>query len=156
MITIEYQLPKETIARYRLSLAREGTDPYGETTICSQPETAAPFLHRVLESYDREVVGSLFLSHNQRAIGHTLAYIGTLTQAPAEPRGLLLPALLANASSVILFHNHPSGDPTPSTDDINLTQRVAAAGNILGVKVLDHIILGEEPTYTSLWKTNPW
>jgi DNA repair protein RadC len=94
-------------------------------------------------------VGSLFFNHHHQAIGHTLAYMGTLNQALVEPRGLLVPALLANAASILMFHNHPSGDPTPSTDDICLTERVAEAGEILGVPVLDHIILGEPPRYYS-------
>jgi len=146
----------ETIARYRLQLVREAAVPYDHSIVCDQPERAARFLHRVLDGYDREVLGALYLTSSHRAIGHTLAYIGTLTYAPAEPRGLLVPGLLANASAALLFHTHPGGDPTPSTDDISLTRRVAEAGKILGVTILDHIILGEPPTYTSLLREHPW
>ncbi len=147
---------QQTIARYRLSLAREVCVPYDEPIYCDQPQKAAGFLHRILATYDREVLGALLVGANHRAIGHTLAYIGTLTQAPAEPRGLLVPALLANAAAVILFHNHPSGDPKPSADDIALTSKVAAAGDILGIQVLDHLVLGDPPSYVSLWQKYPW
>jgi DNA repair protein RadC len=143
------------MARYRLSLVREATVPYDNPVNCNEPDRAATFIHHILEDYDREVVGSLFLSHGHRAIGHTLAYIGTLTSAPAEPRGLLVPALLANAASIIMFHNHPGGETIPSRDDCSLTKKVVAAGDILGVNVLDHIIIGEPPHYTSLRQLNP-
>ncbi len=146
----------QTIARYRLGLVHEGEVPYGTSTRCDQPETAAPFLHRILATYDREVVGALYLNQRHDAIGHTIAYIGTLTQALVEPRGILVPALLTNAAGVIVFHNHPSGDPTPSSDDLSLTQRLVDAGNIVGISVLDHIVLGEAPRYTSIRQLRPW
>jgi DNA repair protein RadC len=145
----------QTITRYRVGLVRESAVPYDEPINCGDPDRAARFIHRVLESYDREVVGALFLSHSHRATGHTLAYIGTLTSASAEPRGLLVPALLANAASIIMFHNHPSGETIPSRDDNALTKKVIAAGDILGVKVLDHIIIGEPPHYASLRQLSP-
>lgn len=152
MTTIDY----ETIARYRLSLAREATPLYDQPVVCDHPESAARFLHHILEDYDREVVDSLFLNTSHRAIGHTLAYTGTLRQAYAEPRGLLVPPLLANAAATIMFHNHPSGNVQPSPDDRALTARIAEAGEILGVPVLDHIILGEPPQYYSFKEAGTW
>lgn len=145
-----------TIARYRLGLIREATVPFDTTKAYDRPERIAPFLHGLLETYEREVMGALFLTANLRAVGHTLPYQGTLTHAAVEPRGLLIPALMTNAAGVVLFHNHPSGDPTPSSDDIAVTKRVVAAGKLLGVSVLDHLILGEAPRYTSLWQLDPW
>jgi len=150
------QAAMQTIARYRLGLVHEGEVPYGTSARCDRPESAAPFLHRILATYDREVVGGLYLNHRHDAIGHTIAYIGTLTQALVEPRGLLVPALLANATGVIVFHNHPSGAPTPSSDDIALTRRLVSAGEIVGISVLDHIVLGEAPHYASIRQVRPW
>lgn len=146
----------QLIARYRLGLVHEGCVPYDTTTKCDRPETAAPFLHRLLRTYDREVVGGLYLNSQNDAIGHSIAYIGTLTQALVEPRGILVPALLANAAGVIVFHNHPSGDPTPSSDDLALTNRLIEAGNIVGISVLDHIVLGDAPRYTSIRHLHQW
>jgi DNA repair protein RadC len=146
----------ETVARYRLNLVREAIEPYDEPILCNEPDSAARFIHHILDGYDREVVGALFLNTTHRTIGHTLAYVGTLTAAPVEPRGLFVPALLANSASIILFHCHPCGDPAPSDDDFRLTARLVAAGSILGVKVLDHIIIGEPPRYESLYRLRPW
>ena len=75
---------------------------------------------------------------------------GTLTRAAAEPRGILTAALLANAAGILLFHNHPSGDPSPSAEDLAFTRRMAEAGEVVGIRVVDHIIVGEAPAFVSL------
>jgi DNA repair protein RadC len=146
----------ETIARYRVALVREESTPYETPEHCGDPEAAARFLHRILSSWDREVMGALFLDTRNRAIGHQLAYIGTLTRAAVEPRGILTAALLANAAGVLLFHNHPSGDPSPSAEDLAFTRRMADAGEIVGVRVLDHLIIGEPPAFVSLKRRGGW
>lgn len=74
---------------------------------------------------------------------------GTVNSSVVGTREVYQKALLANAVSIILVHNHPSGDPKPSMEDINITKRLMDAGNILGVQLLDHIIIGR-PTYVSL------
>ncbi len=146
----------QVVTRYRLRLVAEARVPYDRLIRCGEPESAARFLHQVVEGLDREVFGALFLNGQHHAIGHTIAYVGTLNAAPAEPRGVLVPALLANASEVILFHNHPSGEVEASRDDISITMKIVEAGNIVGVKVVDHIILGEPPRYLSMVRERPW
>jgi DNA repair protein RadC len=74
--------------------------------------------------------------------------IGTLTASIAHPREIFKSAILKNAASIILSHNHPSGDPAPSREDTQLTERVAKAGEILGIKLLDHIIIAEHGNYS--------
>lgn len=74
---------------------------------------------------------------------------GTLNTTSVHPREVCQAALLANAASIVLVHNHPSGDPTPSVDDVAVTTRVRDAGKILGVELLDHIIIGHEGRYYS-------
>lgn len=74
--------------------------------------------------------------------------IGSLNSTVVHPREVFKTAVLASAASVILAHNHPSGDPTPSKEDIGLTKKLVEAGEILGIKVLDHIIVGVNQ-YTS-------
>ncbi len=140
----------ETIARYRVALVREEATPYETPEHCGDPAVAARFLHQILSSWDREVMGALFLDTRNRAIGHQLAYIGTLTRAAVEPRGILTAALLANAAGILLFHNHPSGDPSPSAEDLAFTRRMAEAGEVVGIRVVDHIIVGEAPAFVSL------
>lgn len=77
--------------------------------------------------------------------------MGTVNATLVSPRELFLEALKKNAVSIILLHNHPSGDPTPSQEDILLTQRVRKAGNLIGIELLDHIIIGDN-RYISLRK----
>ena len=68
--------------------------------------------------------------------------IGSLDASVAHPREVFRAAALASASAIAVFHNHPSGDPTPSADDVALTSRLVAAGDVMGIDVVDHIILG--------------
>jgi DNA repair protein RadC len=74
--------------------------------------------------------------------------IGSLTAALVHAREVFKPAVLANAAAVILAHNHPSGDPEPSREDRELTERLVKAGRLLGITVLDHVIVGEERFYS--------
>ena len=74
---------------------------------------------------------------------------GSLNSTIVHPREVFKRALLQNASSIMLVHNHPSGDPIPSKEDIDLTNRLIEAGNLLGIKVLDHIVVGDENNYIS-------
>lgn len=73
---------------------------------------------------------------------------GGLASAVVEPREVFNPAIRESASGVILLHNHPSGDPSPSDDDINLTRRLSAAGKLMNIKILDHIIIGDGRYYS--------
>ena len=146
----------ETITRYRVALVREEATPYDSPQQCSHPEPAARFVQQILSSWDREVMGAIFLDIRNRAIGHQLAYVGTLTRTAVEPRGILTAALLANAAGIILFHNHPSGAPSPSAEDLAFTRRMAEAGEIVGVRVLDHIVVGEAPAFVSLRQRGGW
>ena len=131
-----------TVARYRLQLVCEASVPY-DARPCDNPDRAAAFIRPIVEGYAQEVMGAVFLDVRNRAIGHTIAYVGTLSRLAVEPRGLLVPALLANASSVIIFHTHPSGDPSPSAEDLGFTEAVADAAAFLGLLLADHLIFGE-------------
>jgi len=79
---------------------------------------------------------------------------GTLNATIVHPREVFKRALLQNANSIILIHNHPCGDPTPSQEDLSMTKRLIEAGNILGIKILDHIIIGDEENCISLKREN--
>jgi DNA repair protein RadC len=71
-------------------------------------------------------------------------YRGTLDRAVVEPREILKRALVASAAGVIVYHNHPSGDPSPSREDREFTRRLASAADVLGLRLLDHIVVGRE------------
>lgn len=106
------------------------------------PRALEPILHSYFEGLDREHFAVLLLDTKFHILGINTVSIGTLDTAIVHPREVFKPAILANASAIILAHNHPSGDPTPSEDDLQLTTRLQQAGDLLGIHVLDHIILG--------------
>ncbi len=98
---------------------------------------------------DREHFVILILNtKNQINAVHTVS-IGNLSQTLVHPREVFKAAILGNAASIILAHNHPSGDPTPSRDDELITSRLRRAGNLLGINLLDHVILGDEEQFFS-------
>jgi DNA repair protein RadC len=103
---------------------------------------AAAFI-ALLQDEAAEVFGILCLSTKNRVIAYHEVSRGTLDATLVHPREVFKAALLANAAGIIAGHNHPSGDPTPSPDDIALTQRLVAAGTLLGIPVLDHVIIGD-------------
>ena len=78
----------------------------------------------------------------------------SLNVSVVHPREVFKRAILQNANSIILMHNHPSGDPTPSKEDIDMTDRLIEAGELLGIRVLDHIVIGDENNYISLKQEN--
>ncbi len=145
-----------TVARYRLQLVCESQVPYDAEHRCIGPFEIAEFLWPIVGGYAQEIMGAVFLDVKNRAIGYTIAYIGTLSHIKVETRGLLVPALLANASSVVVFHTHPSGDPTPSAEDRAFTKAVAAAAEFLGIHLIDHIILGEAGQWVSMARRPDW
>lgn len=103
---------------------------------------AATILVPILEHEVQEVFGVLVLSTKHTLIGYQEVHRGTLGTVQVYARDVFRAALLLNASGIVLVHNHPSGDPTPSADDIELTKQMYAAGRLLGVEVLDHLIIG--------------
>ena len=96
-----------------------------------------------------EQMGIIALNVKNMPIGFCVVSSGGLNFSGAHPREVFAFAIAANAASIILTHNHPSGDPTPSSSDIATTKQLSEAGKILGIPVLDHIIIGEG-NYTSL------
>jgi len=140
----------KVIARYRLRLEKEEVPPYEAQIVCDRPGTAAKIIFRLFEDSDREFMGGLFLDARHQVIGHTLAYIGTLSRMTVEPRGLLVPALLSNACGLVAFHLHPSGDPEPSSEDYAFTRRLEDGAEFLGIVLHDHLVLGERPKYVSI------
>jgi DNA repair protein RadC len=98
-------------------------------------------------AHERFVV--VLLDGRHRVLGEEMVSQGTLTASLVHPREVFRPALRASAAAVILVHNHPSGDPTPSSEDRAVTERLAHAGEILGVRVLDHVVVAERG-YVSL------
>jgi DNA repair protein RadC len=114
------------------------------------PCDAAQILCRYLENEDREHFVTLMMDTQNRIIGIHTVSIGTLNCAVISAREVFKAAILANAASIILAHNHPSGDVTPSPEDIKVTENLKKAGKLLDIEVLDHVIVGEDGSFASL------
>jgi DNA repair protein RadC len=112
------------------------------------PRESALALMTALQDQPGEVFAILCMSTKRRVIAYHEVSRGTLDATLVHPREVFKAALLANAAAIILTHNHPSGDPSPSADDVQLTRRLVDAGALLGVDVLDHIIVGDGRYYS--------
>jgi DNA repair protein RadC len=120
------------------------------------PEAVARYLLLRYSERDQEVMGALFLDVRNRLLGEAELFRGTLARAAVEPRAVLKQALLRSAAGVLLFHTHPSGDPSPSAEDLAFTRRMADAGELVGVRLLDHLVLGTGHRWVSLRRRGGW
>jgi DNA repair protein RadC len=118
-----------------------------------KPADIAAYLLPRFGAHPVERFGALLLDARYRLLAVRLLSVGSIDASLAEPRELLREALLAAAPVAVAFHNHPSGDPSPSPDDVALTRRLKTAGNVVGVALLDHVILADA-RYCSLREMN--
>jgi DNA repair protein RadC len=123
-------------------------EPRSKAPTILAPEDAYEYL-KDMKRYTREHFRGLFLNTRGRVIRDETISIGTLTMSVVHPREIFLPAVEFSAAAIILAHNHPSGDPTPSEEDLEITRQIVEAGKVMGIEVFDHIIIGEEG-YVSL------
>lgn len=136
------------VPAYKLQLVRDRTVPI-HTRLCARPSAAADLFRAYIGDSDREHMVAMFLDAQNRFIGvHTIS-VGTVDSCMVNPREVFKAALLCNATSLVLAHNHPSGDPVPSQDDIRLTRELQQAAELLDVPVMDHIVVAES-SYASL------
>jgi DNA repair protein RadC len=108
-----------------------------------------------LPQLDREVFLALLLDGRNRLRAEVSVSEGTLTTALVHPREVFAPAIRDRAAALILVHNHPSGDPTPSSEDVALTERLRRVGEVVGIRVLDHVVVGHG-RYVSLAEERRW
>ncbi|HKI04948.1 MAG TPA: DNA repair protein RadC [Thermoanaerobaculia bacterium] len=116
----------------------------------SRPVDVARYLALRYHTCDQEVMGALFLDARSHLLGEREIFRGTMSRMAVEPREILRECLQRGASSVYLFHTHPSGDPSPSAEDILFTRRMAEAAEIVGLRLADHIVLGDRGRWVSL------
>jgi DNA repair protein RadC len=131
----------------RRALAPEG----GQRLQLRKPTDAANYLLARYGGHRVERVGVMLLDLKRRVIRTTILSVGSLDNSLAHPREIFREAVVGSAASVVVFHNHPSGDPTPSANDRQVTHRLMDAGEVMGIHVMDHIILGEG-AYFSFWE----
>ncbi len=110
--------------------------------VVSCAEDAVALVREDLRYRDQECMAAILLDVRNQVIRTAVITRGTLTASPAHPREIFREAITHAAHSIILVHNHPSGDPTPSPQDLNLTTRLVQAGEVNGIPVRDHIIIG--------------
>ena len=113
------------------------------------PEAAVKVMADMLKDYDREVVAIVNLQSDGRPINMNVVSMGALDQSIAHPREIFKSTILSNAASIMLVHNHPSGRLVPSSEDIVLTDRVKQLSDLIGVRFLDHVIVGPGKDYYS-------
>jgi len=138
------------VARYRLALVREASIATTWDKTVRQSSDVAAFMRPLVADLDRETFWVLMLDGKNRVIGVNLVSVGSLTAALVHPREIGKALILSNSAAAILVHQHPSGNPEPSSEDLALTKRLCAVGDLLGIRILDHVILGHEGAFRSL------
>jgi DNA repair protein RadC len=139
-----------SIPGFRIALVREPGVRLAGRPQARVPAEAAAMLAQYIGEADREVFVIAMLTVRHRVIGLHTVSVGCLTSSLVHPREVFKPAILAGSAAILAAHSHPSGDPEPSAEDIELTRRLAAAGQLLGIELLDHVILGEAGRFVSL------
>jgi len=131
------------ISQYKLQLVREGSFPYADNVI-REPEDAAKIMQQHYDGSDREVFSFIALNVKHRVIGIHDVSVGSLTASVVHPREVFKAALLMNSAAIIIAHCHPSGDTTPSREDLNITRQLMSIGKLLDIPILDHVITGTD------------
>ena len=136
--------PDPSFAFVRTELVREV--PVAACPSLHSSRDVADYARRdLLAKYtDKEAFWSLLLDGKHRLMAANLVSVGTLTASLVHPREVFRPAIAQGACAIILVHNHPSGDPTPSPEDVEITQRLVETGRLVGIRVLDHVVVGDD------------
>ena len=135
----------QSVSIYRVTLVRESSIPLHDHRLRNSADSER-LIRTYLTGIDREHFIVLLVNRKNEVIGINTVSVGSLSASIVSPREVFKPAILANAAAIICAHNHPSGDPKPSTEDRALTERLYHAGKLLDIPVLDHIIVGDGTT----------
>jgi DNA repair protein RadC len=127
-----------------IELGRRLYDLRSKESVTVHNAQEAYYLLKGMQSRKQEYIVGLFLNSRFELLEQRTLGIGTVDSAGILPRDVIIPALELNSSSVIIAHNHPSGDPLPSEEDIELTKRITKALDLVGINLLDHIVIGKE------------
>lgn len=133
--------------RTRVMLVRDGRGRRDDVVL-DTPEAAFRFLRPKARRLDREHLWRIDLDARRCVLGFEIVSIGTLSASLVHPREILKGAILANAAGFMIAHNHPSGDETPSAEDRDVTQRVRRAGELMGIPLIDHLVIGGARFYS--------
>ena len=131
-------------AAFELASRLEGYSEAGDKPLVKTPEEVVNLVRSRLKGKKKEYFLALLLDTRNQLIKVSEISVGSLDSSIVHPREVFKEAISASAASIIFVHNHPSGDPTASEDDIKLTKRLAEVGELMGIDVLDHIIIGDK------------
>ena len=139
------------ISIYSLKLIKESTAEYNVPQKVDSPQNTYDLFNNVLDisSNAEEVLAMATLDTKLHVSGVFIVSRGTVNCSMVHPREVFKRAILQNASCIVLAHNHPSGDSTPSEEDIKVTKRLKECGELIGIDLLDHLVIGDEE-YTSM------
>ena len=144
---MSHKQPIENVSVVRVELVKDWDHPYSRLEV-EDPEHLASVLRKFLEREDREVFLTVNMSGVNEINSVNVVSIGCLNRAIVHPREVFKAAILSNAYRIAIAHNHPSGPATPTEEDIKITKNLVECGNILDIKILDHIIIAG-PEYFS-------
>lgn len=125
-----------------VQLVKEKTEMY-DSAVIRCPEDVYNIASKRLSDKPKEYFEVICLNTKNKVAAISTVSIGTLNSSPVHPREIFTVACLANSAAIILVHNHPSGDPTPSKEDLDVTKRLSEAGKLIGIEVFDHLIVGD-------------
>lgn len=137
------------VPEYKVMLVRDSGTITAPKKAIKSPDDVSSVFQSYIDGMDREVFVIAMLDRKGNLLGLNTVSVGGLFSAPVHPREVFKPAIIIGAASIILCHNHPSGNSDPSKEDIDVTKRLAEAGELLGIEILDHVVIGDGG-YTSL------
>jgi DNA repair protein RadC len=141
--------PRKRVSIIKAAIIKERTMLYGSRQI-NTPALAADLARTLFTNTDREMLIVTSLDAKCNPMSLEIAAIGNVNTCIVSPREIFKNAILSNAVHIMIFHNHLSGDCTPSSEDIAITKRLIECGDLIGIPLLDHIIIGDEESYLSL------
>jgi DNA repair protein RadC len=136
------------LPRYKIMLVKEPEAVFTSYPRYGNSRELFEAFREEFTTLDREFFFMITLDSKNRTIGYHTISMGSLSASVVHPREVFKPAILESSAAVVFLHNHPSGDPAPSREDRECTNRLTAAAKILGIRVLDHIIFGEADYYS--------
>ena len=158
-LTLAFALDEPSITerhapRVRVGLVSDVGPPSGAPIITSS-SAAYDLIRGEASRWDRERFLTILLDNKHHLLGVEEVSVGTLSQTLVHPREVFKAIILTNAAAFLAIHNHPSGDPTPSREDIEITRRLREVANIFGVRFLDHVVVGSD-RYVSFVDDGYW
>lgn len=146
----DVMLENASLPVFRVKLVREGTRRFDHLPALDTADDAALAAREYLRDEDREHFAVLMVDTRNKLVGIHTVSVGTISQTVVGPREVFRAAILMNAASIVVAHNHPSGHLEPSPEDIVVTRKLAHVGDLLDIPLLDHVIVGPGESFASL------